>query len=216
MILAAGRGERMRPLTDAVPKPLLEVGAESLLERHLRRLAAAGIREVVVNLSYRGRQIRAALGDGGRFGLEIAFSQEPEPPLETAGGIVQALPLLGAGPFLLVNADILTDFDFALLRDAVRPVLVMVPNPPHHPAGDFSLAPEGTLGHAEPKLTFAGISRLDTAFFASLAAGPRPLKPVLDAAIAAGALHGVRHDGLWLDIGTSERLEEARRLVVRN
>lgn len=215
MILAAGRGERMRPLTDGVPKALLEVGAESLLERHLSRLAAAGIREVVVNLSYRGSQIRAALGDGGRFGLKIAFSQEPEPPLETGGGIVQALPLLGTGPFLLVNADVLTDFDFAVLRDAAEPLLVMVPNPAHHPAGDFSLTPGGTLGHAEPKLTFAGISRLDTAFFASLAAGPRPLKPILDTAIAAGALHGLRYDGLWVDIGTPERLEEARRLLAR-
>lgn len=215
MILAAGRGERMRPLTDAVPKPLLEVGGQPLLERHLARLAAAGFREVVVNVSYRGDQIRAALGTGRRFGLDIAFSQEPEPPLETAGGVVQALPLLGTGPFLLVNADVLTDFDFAWLDGgADRPVLVMVPNPPHHPEGDFSLAPDGTLGHTAPRLTFAGISRLHTALFESLSPGPRPLKPILDAAITAGRLQGLRHDGLWLDIGTPERLEEARRRVV--
>jgi len=218
MILAAGRGERMRPLTDAVPKPLLDVGGVSLLERHLARLAQAGIREIVVNLSFRGDQIRAALATAGRLGVEVRFSQEPEPPLETAGGIVQALPLLGSGPFLLVNADVLTDFDFAVLERAPsRPTLVMVPNPPHHPRGDFSLADDGTLGHAEPKLTFAGISRLDTQLFEALALapGPRPLKPILDAAIAAGNLRGLRHDGLWLDIGTPERLEEARRLLAR-
>jgi len=211
MILAAGRGERMGALTADRPKPLLDVGGSTLIERHLIALAAAGVREIVINLSYRGEQIRAALGDGARFGVRISYSDEGEPPLETAGGIVRALPLLGAEPFLLVNADVVTDLDFAAWLET-RPTnaLVLVPNPPHHPRGDFGLDPEGRVTHEPPLLTYAGVAVLDPALFAGLAPGRRALKPVLDAAIARRALAGVRHGGLWIDGGTPERLEQAR------
>jgi MurNAc alpha-1-phosphate uridylyltransferase len=214
MVLAAGRGVRMGQLTATRPKPLLEVAGRTLIERNLVALAAAGIHEVVVNLSYRGAQLREALGDGSALGLSIVFSQEPEPPLETAGGIVRALPLLDAGAFVLVNADVVTDFDLARLAGR-EPTLVLVPNPPHHPAGDFGLGTAGRLTHEQPRFTFSGISVLDTAMFAGLADGPRQLKPVLDSAIGRGALSGVLHDGLWLDVGTPQRLAEAsRRLAV--
>lgn len=216
MMLAAGRGERMGTLTANRPKPLLEVGGRSLIERHLERLVAAGAQDVVINLSYGGAQIRERLGDGRRYGASIHYSDEGETPLETAGGVVRALPLLGHGRFLLVNADVLTDLDFATFSAAGRATLALVPNPPHHPSGDFSLGADGRVGHAEPRLTFAGVSVLDTAMFAGLGPGRHALKPVLDAAIAAGSLFGLRHDGLWLDVGTPERLDVARALLAED
>lgn len=215
MVLAAGRGRRMGALTDTQPKPLLAVGRQTLLERQLRRLARAGVEEAVVNLSYGGDRIRSRVGDGAGCGLRVSYSSEGEPPLETAGGIVAALPLLGRGPFLLVNADIFTDFDFARLLAADPGTLVLVPNPSHNAAGDFGLTTGNRLTLAPPKLTYAGLSLLDTASFERLEPGPRPLKPVLDAAIARGALRGLCHDGLWLDVGTPERLEQARRIAAR-
>ena len=152
MILAAGRGERMGTLTALQPKPLLKIGGVPLIEHHVERLAAFGVDEIVINLSYRGTQIRDRLGDGSRWGLSIAYSEEGEPPLETAGGIVQALPLLGAEPFLLVNSDVFTDFDCrVLMRTPHRPSIVLVPNPPHHPRGDFGLDVAGRV-RAEPPL----------------------------------------------------------------
>lgn len=212
MLLAAGRGERMGRLTATRPKPLLDVGGTSLIGRHLERLAACGVREVVINLSYRGAEIRNALGDGRRWRLSIAYSEEGEPPLETGGGIVHALPLLGAQPFLLVNSDVLTDFELATLIDeTARNTLVLVPNPDHHPHGDFGLDRQGFLSAAPPLLTYGGIAVLDPMLFAGVAPGRRPLKPVLDAAIERRELRGVRHDGVWIDVGTPERLEEARR-----
>lgn len=214
MILAAGRGERMRALTEGTPKPLLRVGRQSLIERHLTRLAAAGIDRVVVNLSYLGGRIRAALGDGHRYGVTIDYSEEPEPPLETAGGIVHALPRLGTDPFVLVNADVLTDFDFASLRGPQGAgTLVLVPNPPHNESGDFGLAADGRATLSSPLLTFAGISILTPDLFTPLPAGRRLLKPILDAAVESGRLHAIRHDGLWLDVGTPERLEHARAIM---
>jgi MurNAc alpha-1-phosphate uridylyltransferase len=193
---------------------LLDLGNESLVERHVRRLALAGIDEIVINVARHGEQIQAQLGDGGRWGVRIRYSAEGETPLETGGGIVQALALLGRDPFLVVNADVLTDFDFARLRiDAGRGLLVLVPNPAHHAAGDFGLAPDGRLVAAPPKLTFAGLSALDPALFAGLAPGSRPLKPILNAAIERGLLYGQRHDGFWLDVGTPERLAIARALA---
>lgn len=216
MLLAAGRGERMRELTADRPKPLLEVGGAPLIGRLLRALSAAGIRDVVVNLSYRGDQIRSALGQGRGWGVRIDYSPEPEPPLETAGGIVNALPLLGSEPFILVNADVLTDFDFTLLAAGRgRGTLVLVPNPPHNAAGDFAVATDARVSAEGAKLTFAGISLLDPALFAGLAPGRRPLKPVLDAAIARGELYALRHRGLWLDVGTPERLSAADALLSR-
>lgn len=209
MILAAGRGERMGALTASQPKPLLEIDGESLIERHVARLASAGIEEIVINLSYRGAQIRERLEGGARWRVSILYSDEGEPPLETAGGIVEALPILGADPFLLVNSDVYTDFDVASLRSARENTLVLVPNPPHNLRGDFGLS-EGRVTAVAPLLTYGGIARFDAAMFAALDRGRRPLKPVLDTEIARGALHGVRYDGLWLDVGTPERLAAAR------
>ena len=215
MILAAGRGERMRALTADEPKPLLAIGGTSLIERHLTRLARAGIKEVVINLSYRGAQIRARLGDGERFGLAITYSEEGEPPLETAGGIVHALPLLGSAPFLLVNSDVFTDLDLAsFASSASASTLLLVPNPAHNASGDFGLDERGFVTVSEPKLTYGGVAVLAAAMFAGLEPGRRPLKPVLDGAIARGELRGQFYDGVWIDVGTPERLEEARRAAL--
>jgi MurNAc alpha-1-phosphate uridylyltransferase len=216
MILAAGRGERMGALTARRPKPLLEVGGRSLIERHLERLAAAGVRDVVVNLSFRGELISRALGDGRRWNLRIRYSREGDPPLETGGGIIQALPLLGDEPFLLVSADIVTDFDFGRLEAGESlGTLVLVPNPTHHRQGDFALADTGILRSAPPRLTYAGISMLDPALFADRMPGRMPLRPILDAAVRRGQLRGIRHDGQWLDVGTPERLTAARQRVAQ-
>jgi len=214
MILAAGRGERMGMLTADEPKPLLAIGGVPLIEGQLTRLAAASFREVVINLSYRGAQIRDRLGDGSRFGVTIAYSEEGEPPLETAGGIVHARPLLGAAPFLLVNSDVYTDLDLrAFADDARSSTLLLVPNPAHNPHGDFGLDERGLVTAQEPKLTYGGVAVLDTELFAGLAPGRRPLKPVLDDAIARGVLRGQFYDGVWVDVGTPERLDEARRVA---
>jgi MurNAc alpha-1-phosphate uridylyltransferase len=213
MILAAGRGERMGPLTEVQPKPLLAIGGAALIEHHVARLKACGVDEIVINLSYRGAQIRDYLGDGRRFGAAIAYSEEGEPPLETAGGIVHALPLLGAAPFLLVNSDVFTDFDYRTLAAGQSPTIVLVRNPEHNARGDFGLDASGRV-RAEPRsYTYAGIAVLDPALFAALEPGRRPLKPVLDAAIARGELRGVRFEGLWIDVGTPERLEAARAIA---
>jgi MurNAc alpha-1-phosphate uridylyltransferase len=207
----------MGALTATRPKPLLEINGESLLDRVLRRLASAGVREAVVNLSYRGDQIREAVGDGSRHGLRVAFSQEPEPPLETAGGILKALPLLGGEPFLLVNADVVSDFELAKLqlREGLGR-LVLVANPDHHRRGDYGLDAEGWLIDAEPRLTYSGISLLDPALFAGLAPGRRPLGGVFLKAIAGRQLTGLLHEGLWFDVGTPERLELAAAALRRS
>ena len=214
MILAAGRGVRMGALTDAQPKPLLQIGGTSLIERHVERLAESGVAEVVINLSYRGAQVRERLGDGSRFGVAIAYSEEGEPPLETGGGILNAMPLLGADPFMLVNSDVCTDFPFAALVGAQESTLVLVPNPTHHPRGDFGIDASGDVTAAPPLLTYGGIAVLSPALFAGVRPGRSQLKPVLDAAIANRALRGRRYDGAWIDVGTPERLEEAHRWVV--
>src|SRR5215471_3428953 len=212
MILAAGRGERMGVLTATEPKPLLDVGGVPLIERHLGRLAASGFVDVVINLSYRGAQIRSRLGHGRRFGVAITYSEEGEPPLETAGGIVHARAWLGSGSFLLVNSDVYTDLDFAAFASqaAQRSTLLLVPNPAHNARGDFGLDEDGSVTMREPRLTYGGVAVLDTKLFDGLAPGRRPLKPVLDAAIGRGELRGQFYDGVWIDVGTPERLEEAR------
>jgi MurNAc alpha-1-phosphate uridylyltransferase len=216
MILAAGRGERMGALTTTKPKPLLTIGDRSLIEHHVVRLAASGIEEIVINLSYRGSEIRKRLGDGTRFGVSIEYSDEGEPPFETGGGIVHALPLLGPEPFALVNSDVYTDFDFRVLVDGPRaPVLVLVPNPSHNARGDFGLDAAGLVSASPPLSTYAGIAIFDPKWFAELPPGRRPLKPVLDAAIARRELLGLKFAGQWLDVGTPERLEEARGLAAR-
>jgi MurNAc alpha-1-phosphate uridylyltransferase len=216
MILAAGRGERMGALTAEQPKPLLTIAGVPLIEHHVARLAASGIADIVINLSYRGTQIRAHLGDGRRLGVRIAYSEEGEPPLETAGGIVQALPLLGSGPFILVNSDIYTEFDFATLVAGPRdPALVLVPNPAHNTRGDFGVDAAGRVSAGSPLLTYAGIAVFTPQSFAGLAPGRRPLKPWLDAAVARRELRAVQYEGLWFDVGTPERLEEARGRALR-
>lgn len=202
MLLAAGRGERLRPLTDHTPKPLLQAGGHSLAHWQLQRLAAAGVGEVVINTSWLGEQLPAALGDGSRWGLRIAYSREPWPALETGGGIHQALPLLGPAPFLLVNGDVYTDIDYATL--ALQPGelarLVLVPNPPHHPQGDFELDGQ--------RLTYSGVAVLDPQLFAGCTAGRFALAPLLYGARDAGRLGLQLHRGYWLDVGTAERLAQ--------
>jgi MurNAc alpha-1-phosphate uridylyltransferase len=212
MVLAAGRGERMRPLTDHTPKPLLVVGGKPLIAWHLAALAQAGIREVVVNLSWLGAQIRAALGDGRQYGVQIQYSEEGSPPLESGGGIFHALSLLGPAPFLVVNGDTFTDIDLGSLRlsAAADARLVMVTNPPQHPQGDFVLDGERLVTGAGPTLTYSGVGIFSPALFAGCTAGQFPLLPLLKRAIAAGRLQGQHHTGQWLDIGTPERLAALR------
>lgn len=212
MVLAAGRGERMRPLTDAAPKPLLQVGGKRLIEYHLERLAAGGFREVVINTAWLGDMIEAAIGDGGRFGLAITYSHERPEALETGGGIFRALPLLGSAPFLLVNGDVWTDIEFgALRRDPPNGALahiVMVPNPPQHPRGDFVLS-DGYVSEIEgSRHTYSGIGIFRPELFDGCAPGKFPLLPLLRKAIAARRLTGEVHAGRWHDIGTVERLKE--------
>jgi MurNAc alpha-1-phosphate uridylyltransferase len=214
MVLAAGRGERMGTLTADQPKPLLAIGDRSLIEHHVVRLASSGVTEIVVNLSYRGEQIRAALGDGSRYGVPIRYSEEGEPPLETAGGIVHALPLLGGEPFLVVSSDVYTSFDFRILVEGPRePTLVLVPNPAHHPHGDFGLDADGYVRAEPPRYTYSGLAVLEPRMFAGLAPGRRPLRPLLEEAIARRELKGLKFSGTWLDVGTPERLEAARALA---
>jgi len=210
MLLAAGRGERMRPLTDETPKALLPAGGRAVVEWLIDRLAAAGLRELVVNTAHLGWKIERALGDGARFGVRIEYSREAE-ALETAGGIATALPLLGPAPFIAVNADLHTDYPFARLRAALienaLAHLVLVANPQHHPDGDFALA-AGMLANAgAPMLTFSGIGVYHPALFASVARGTSArLAPLLREAAAHGRITGEHYRGRWRDIGTPERL----------
>lgn len=208
MILAAGKGERMRPLTNDRPKPLLEAGGRALIEHHLDALARAGFREIVVNLAYKGALIPARLGDGARFGVSIRYSDEGPEPLETGGGIHHALPLLGREPFLLVNGDIFLRIDFASVRAPVGSLahLVLVPNPEHHPRGDFALGPDGRVVVDGPTLTYSGVGIYDPALFDGCTPGKFPLAPLLHRARDEGRLTGQRHDGEWLDVGTPQRL----------
>jgi N-acetyl-alpha-D-muramate 1-phosphate uridylyltransferase len=210
MVLAAGRGERMRPLTDAEPKPLLRVGGKRLIEYHLERLAAGGFREVVVNTAWLGDMIADVLGDGARYGLSIVYSHERPEALETGGGIFNALPLLGAAPFLLVNGDVWTDIDFGTLHRAppagALAHLVLVKNPPQHARGDFRLE-HGLVAEGEgTRYTYSGVGIYSAEFFAGCTPGKFPLLPLLRRAIAQGALSGELHAGRWFDIGTVERL----------
>jgi MurNAc alpha-1-phosphate uridylyltransferase len=217
MVLAAGLGVRLRPLTDQVPKALVEAGGKPLIVWQLERLARAGFREVVINVSWLGERIEARLGDGSAFGLAVAYSREPQ-PLESAGGIARARELLGPAPFALVNSDVVCDFDLgALRRRALGPHLahlVLAPNPPHHAAGDFSLA-DGRVGNAAaPRYTYTGIALIDPALVAPVRAGERAqLAPLLRAAADGGRLSGELHAGLWRDVGTAERLAELEALL---
>lgn len=212
MILAAGRGERLRPITDTLPKPLVKVGGEALIDRHLARLARAGFRRAVINVSHLAERIVAHVGDGARFGLEIAWSREAE-PLETAGGIAQARALLGEEPFLLLNADVWCELDFSALagfRLGHRlSHLVLVPNPPWHAQGDFTLE-RGLVGNAaSPRYTYAGISVLAPRLVAGVAAGQKAqLAPLWRAAAERAQVSGELYQGPWSDVGTAARLAE--------
>jgi MurNAc alpha-1-phosphate uridylyltransferase len=212
MILAAGRGERMRPLTLVRPKPLLEAGGAPLIVHHLRALAAAGFEDVVVNLSWLGVQIREALGDGSRHGLRIHYSEEGPEPLETGGGIFRALPLLGSGPFLVLNGDTWSDIPYGDLRErlAARDLahLVLVPNPAHNPAGDFVLERGRIVESAGERLTFSGVGLYRAELFEGCRDGVFKLAPLLRAAARDARVGGEVHAGAWLDIGTPERLAE--------
>ncbi len=213
MILAAGRGERLRPLTDHTPKPLLEAGGKPLIAWHLDRLAAAGFREVVINHAHLGGQIEQALGDGSRWGLRIRYSAEGQGrALETGGGICKALPLLGNGPFLVINGDVFTDLDYGSLRlqgdDLAH--LVLVDNPPHHPAGDFLLRQGRVWAQGDPRLTFSGIGVYDPRLFAGCRPEAFPLAPLLREAMTKGLVSGEYHGGYWLDVGTPERYQELK------
>jgi len=208
MILAAGRGERMRPLTDATPKGLLQAGGRCLIEYHLEAMATAGITGIVINHAHLGEQFEQVLGDGSRYGVRIAYSAEGAKALETGGGIFNALPLLDAEPFLVVNADVWTDYPFAHLpqRPAGLAHLVLVDNPPQHPAGDFALDGDRVNADGARWLTFSGIGVYRPELFAGCAPGAFPLAPLLRQAMGAGKVSGEHYDGRWLDVGTPERL----------
>jgi N-acetyl-alpha-D-muramate 1-phosphate uridylyltransferase len=220
MILAAGRGERLRPLTDHTPKPLIEAGGHSLLDWHLRALADAGFHEVVINLAWLGGHIRTAIGDGRAYGLAITYSDEGEQALETAGGIIHALPLLGDEPFAVINGDIWTDYPRTRLEPPAPgrlAHLVLVDNPPHNPGGDFGLE-AGMVGsgdHTHPRFTFAGIGVYEPALFRNRPAGVTALAPVLREAMAAGRVSGEHYGGTWHDVGTQERLHALRACLDR-
>lgn len=207
MILAAGRGERMRPLTDSHPKPLLTVGGKSLIERLIQALVQAGMGDIVINHAHLGHQIVETLGDGGRYGASITYSHESAGGLETGGGIFQAMHLLD-DPFVVVNGDILTDFPFLRLPRSLQGLahLVMVNNPAHHPQGDFSLADGRLQAEGPVPLTFSGIGVYSKALFTQCVAGKFPLAPLLRTAMARDAVTGEHYTGDWWDIGTPERL----------
>ena len=214
MILAAGRGQRLAPLTDTLPKPLVEVGGTTLIERHLAQLAAVGVHDIVINVSHLGDLIEARLGDGRAHGVNIVYSREPDGPLETGGGIARALPLLGDAPFVVVNADVWTDFVCAFRAAPLDGAhLVLINNPAHHPRGDFSLS-GGRVGRDPPyPYTYAGIGLFAPSVFRGRDQHHFPLAPLLFELAAGGRLSGQIHPGRWFDIGTLERLEIARSAV---
>lgn len=227
VLLAAGHGTRMRPLTNHTPKPLLKVGTRSLIEHHLVRLAAQGFKRIVINIAHMADQFEPALGDGSKYGLDIAYSNESESgALETAGGLVNAMPLIASDPFLTVNADIWTDFDLRelLVKSPLHARLVMVSNPKHNPTGDFELNADGLLCEKissnnsinnDSTLTYSGIAIYRKSVFKELSAGKQALAPIFRQLIKEKKLEGLKLAGKWQDIGTPERLNDLR-LSVRD
>jgi MurNAc alpha-1-phosphate uridylyltransferase len=216
MILAAGRGERMRPLTDHTPKPLLQVAGKALIVWQLERLARAGVAQVVVNHAHLGAQIEQALGDGAPWGLRIRYSAEGEGrALETGGGICRALALLGEAPFLVLNADVWCDMDLSRLRLPAGALahLVLVDNPAHHSHGDFRLDNGAVFADGSPRLTFSGIGVYDRALFAGCRHDAFPLAPLLRAAMSRRQVSGEHYPGRWFDVGTPARLAELDRML---
>ena len=210
MILAAGRGERLRPLTDSTPKPLLKVGEKSLIEYHLYKLADAGVKEVIINTAWLGEKIQQALGEGKKYGLNIFYSDEGEQALETAGGIIKALTLLGDEPFLIINGDIFTDYDFKKLASFelnAEAHLVMVDNPEHNTKGDFALTDGWLENSGDRQYTYSGIGIYTKNFFAGCTEGIRALAPILKEKIAQQKVSGELFKNSWTDVGTVERLQ---------
>ena len=218
MVLAAGRGERMGPLTDNIPKPLLTVGGKALIVHLVEALVAEGFRELVINHAWHGAMIEERLGDGDEFGASIEYSAEGDRALETGGGIRHALPLLGNDPFVAVNADVWTDFPFSNLPDALETLghLVLVDNPAHHPGGDFTLAGTRVGSGRDHRLTFSGIGVYRPELFAKLSEGRFPLAPILFERCGQGRLSGVHYTGEWWDVGTPERLALLDRRLAGN
>ena len=220
MILAAGRGERMRPLTDSSPKPLLKVAGKALIVHHIEKLAQAGIKSIVINHAWLGAQIEQTLGSGQQFGVSIYYSPEPAGGLETAGGIIKALPLLGDDPFLVINGDIWSDLDYQALANKSlsnnqQAHLYLVSNPQHNPNGDFQLDKQGqVLSDGEHKLTFSGIGLYHPSLFHHQPIAKTPLAPILRAAMMRGKITGQHYSGQWFDIGTPERLAELNKQLM--
>ena len=214
LIFAAGIGERMRPLTLTTPKALLHVRGKPLIVHHIEALGRAGVRDLVINISYLGDLIKAALADGAQFGVRIAYSEEGAAPLETGGGMRHALPLLGEAPFIAVNSDIFVDFDFSRLlqlperMDGALAHLVLVPNPSHHPGGDFVLLGNKLHACGSDKLTFSDIGVYSPKLLSGTSSGAFKLAPLLREAMAFGHVSGERFDGFWTDVGTPERLAQ--------
>ncbi len=211
MILAAGRGERMRPLTDTIPKPLLLAADKPIIQYTIEQLVAAGFSEIVINIAHLGQQIKQTLGSGGQFGASIVYSDEGESSLETAGGIINALPLLGNEPFLVVNGDIANNYDFSQLKNKKIDLahLVLIPNPDHHPDGDFHLSANGLIsvtGKGQPSLTYSGIGLYNPELFDNIAPGKTKLAPLLRKAMTHNRVKGEKFNGFWMDIGTPQRL----------
>lgn len=206
--MAAGRGERMRPITDTLPKPLVPVAGKPLIGYHLERLAAAGVREVVINLSWLGERIRSALGDGRDYGVAITYSEEGPVPLETGGGIFRALPWLGSGPFLVVNGDTWSDIDYGhlALEDGAHGRIVLVRNPTHNVRGDFGLEGDVVVDREVDRFTYSGVAVYRPEFFAGCSPGRFPMLPLMKRAISSRLLRGELHRGEWCDVGTPERL----------
>ena len=211
MILAAGRGDRMRPLTDTTPKPLLLAAGKPIIQYTIERLVSAGFSEIIINIAHLGQQIKNAFGNGNQLGASIVYSDEGETALETAGGIINALPLLGEEPFLVVNGDIANNYDFTRLHNHSCDLahLVLIPNPTHHPEGDFHLSENQQLAvSGTSTLTFSGIGIYSPALFDNTAPGIIKLAPLLRQAMAMNRVSGEKFNGFWMDIGTPQRLKE--------
>lgn len=211
MILAAGRGERMRPLTDTTPKPLLLIAGKPIIQHTIEQLVSAGFTDIVINTAHLGKQIQQTLGSGKKFGASIIYSDEGETALETAGGIANALPLLGKDTFLVVNGDIANDFNFNQLHNKKIDLahLILIPNPPHHSEGDFHLTPEGrVLALGQSKLTYSGIALFNPELFNKTKIEKSKLGPLLRQVIPQQRVSGEKYNGFWVDIGTPERLKE--------
>lgn len=217
MLLAAGRGSRLKPLTDHTPKPLLPIGDRLLIERNFEILRQAGIREVIVNVWHHAKQMIDTLGNGKRFGLTITYSYEQEDILGTAGGIRQALPILGDQPFLVLSADIWSEFSitegFMHLQNNRDAHLLLVENPSYHQAGDYGVQSNGILNFEDPKWTYAGIATLHPRLFLNCPAGEASLSPLLNQAIKRGAVSGEVYQGMWFNVGTVQELERLRKII---